>query len=87
MSLQSDLETQLASIISAINTKLAGGSIADWAVGTVRFNEGTSLETLFSYRDKTIEQLRKIPSESVDVLQDGVDALGHDWGEKVGDDY
>jgi hypothetical protein len=87
MSLQTDLEAQLNAINAAITTQISGGIVPNWSVGSVRFDQNTSLKTLYEIRDSTIEQLRKIPSESIAVMQDGVDAFGHDWGEKVGDDF
>lgn len=86
MSLQTDLETTLASVIAAINIKIAGGVVPDWSVGSVKFNENSSLETLIKLRDGTIEQLRKIPSESIDTVQNGVGTLGTDSGEYLGED-
>lgn len=85
MSLQTVLQAQLDSINAAITTKLAGGIVPDWSVGSVKFNENSSLETLFKLRDSTTEQLRSIPSESYDTIQNGVGILGTDATEFIGE--
>jgi hypothetical protein len=85
MSIQTDLEAQLTAITTAITAALATPS-ANWKVGDVSFNQGDYLKMLIDQRDKIIEQLRSIPSESIDTVQNSIGTLGHDSTEYVGED-
>lgn len=75
------LEAQLTAIQAAITAKLAGGHIDDWQVGHVRFDNSSSLETLFKMQESVTKQLRSIPCQSIDTHQNAVDAFGHDGNE------
>ncbi len=86
MSLQTELEANLTAINSLITAKLSGGVIANWRVGDVSFDEADSVETLIKFRDSIISQLRSIPSESIDTVQNDVGTLGHDSSEYLGED-
>lgn len=86
MSIQSDLETQLA----ALETKIAAAIAAagpSWGVGQVRFEQNSYLKTLLEAKDQILKQLRSIPSEDVSNVQDGVSSLGHDGTEYLGDEF
>jgi len=86
VSLQTDLESNLAAINALITTKLSGGVIANWRVGDVSFNEADSVEVLIKFRDSILEQLRSIPSETIGSIQNGVDSFGHDGAEYLDED-
>lgn len=86
MSLQTDLEANLAAINALITTKLSGGVIANWSVGDVSFDEADSIEVLIKFRDSILEQLRSIPSEFITTTQNSVDVFGNDGTEYVGED-
>lgn len=84
MSIQSDLESQLA----ALETKIAAAITAagpSWGVGQVRFEQNSYLKTLFEAKESILKQLRSIPSEAIDNAQDNTSRLGHDSTEYVGD--
>lgn len=87
MSLQTDLEANLAAINSLITVKLSGGVIANWSVGDVSFREADSIETMIKFRDSILEQLRSIPCEVISVTQNAVDTFGNDGTEYIGDDF
>ena len=86
MSLQSDLESQLA----ALETKIAAAITAagpSWAVGQVRFEQNSYLKTLLEAKESLLKQLRSIPTEHVSNANDAVGKLGHDSTEYLGDEF
>lgn len=76
----STLEGQLAAIQAAITAALANAK-PNWQVGHVRFDHQGYLKWLYDAQDQLIEQMRSIPSESIDTHQNTIDALGHDGSE------
>lgn len=81
---QTTLNTQLTAIQSAITAALANPT-ANWRVGQVEFNQQDYLKYLMEMQEKLISLMRSEPSESIDTVQNGVDPLGHDYGEYLGE--
>jgi hypothetical protein len=77
---QATLEAQLAAIQAAITTAITAPR-PNWQVGHVRFDHQNYLKWLYDAQDQIAEQLRSLPSESIDTHQNVVDALGHDGNE------
>ena len=82
---QTTLQTQLDAVMTAINTAIANPA-PNWSVGTVKFNQTEYLSMLCEQRDKLINQLRSLPSESIDTVQNSIDTFGHDSTEYIGED-
>jgi len=81
---QATYEAQLTAIQAAITAALANPT-ANWRVGQVEFNQQDYLKYLFDAQKSLIELMRMTPSESIDTVQNGVDPLGHDYGEYLGE--
>lgn len=81
---QATLEAQLTAIQTAITNALANPT-ANWQVGQVRFDNQSYLKYLTEMQESIIKQLRSIPSESIDTVQNYVGALGHDATEYLGE--
>lgn len=82
---QADLETQLTAIQAKIATAIANPT-PNWRVGQVSFDQKTYLESLYEAQDKIIKQLRSIPSQAVDTVQNAIGPLGHDATEFYNED-
>jgi hypothetical protein len=82
---QTTLETQLTAVMAAITSAIASPA-ANWSVGSVKFNQTEYMAMLFAQRDALIKQIRSIPSESIDTVQNGVGTLGTDSAEYLGED-
>jgi hypothetical protein len=85
MSIQLDIEAQLAAIALAITTAIANPA-PNWTVGNVRFDQAGYLAMLLEQQGKLLEQLRDVPSESIDAIQNEVGPLGTDGTEYLGED-
>lgn len=81
---ETDLNIQLTAIQAAINTALASPT-ANWSVGQVRFDQQGYLKYLTEMQDSLVKQLRSIPCESIDTVQNYVDPMGHDATEYLGE--
>jgi hypothetical protein len=77
---QATLEAQLTAIQAAITTALANPR-PNWQVGHVRFDHQNYLKWLYDAQDQLVEQLRSIPSESIDTHENKIDAFGRDGNE------
>lgn len=81
---QASLEAQLTALQTAITAALTNPT-ANWRVGQVEFNQQDYLKYLFEMQEKLVKLMRSQPSESIDTVQNGVDPLGHDYGEYLGE--
>ena len=83
---QADLEAQLTTIQTKIAAAIANPS-PNWRVGQVSFDQKTYLESLYEAQNMIIKQLRSIPSQAVDSVQNQVGPFGNDATEFYGEDY
>lgn len=87
MSVQTDLEAQLAALNAAIIAAVAAGPTSSWRVGNVSFDNQSYLSQLYLQQRTILEALNAIPTEVIDTVNFGVDALGHDDAEYVNEDF
>ena len=80
------LETQLTSVQAAITAALANPR-PDWQVGQVRMSHAGYLKMLFEQQDGLIKQLKEIPAEVINTINDVITPLGHDNTEYQNEDY
>lgn len=71
------LETQLTSLQTAINTALTNPR-PNYRVGEVEYKHGDYLKMLFEQQEKLQKMLSEIPAEALDTIQDGVNDFGED---------
>jgi hypothetical protein len=86
VSIQTDLEAQLVLVNAAITAELTAGTLPNWSVGQVRFDNNSKLTSLYEQRDALLKQIRSIPSEAINTVQSDVDVLGHDGAQYLGDE-
>ncbi|QOR55524.1 MAG: hypothetical protein UMS36scaffold28_14 [Phage 59_13] len=87
MSLQTDLEAQLAAINAAITAAIAAGPGMSWRIGQVQFDSGSMINSLFAQQKAIMDALAAIPSEVIDTVGFGVGPLGNDNSEYVNEDF
>lgn len=83
---ESTLLTQLTAIQAAITAALTNPR-PDWQVGQVKMNQSAYLKTLIEQQNNLIEQINKIPKESIDTSQDAVTPFGQDVTDYKGEDW
>lgn len=84
-------KAQIDAHITAINTQLTAiladpdGTSLDYKIGDKAVNKDKKVQWLMKMLDNFTKTLTKLPAESIDSVEYGIDAYGKDRSEYIGD--